>query len=171
VNGGSQSPASQFLRLFLCSDGILTVHAVRDDVSSWVSCLAGSTKSSSSNAATAAGQQLPFRASDDNDGPPECALDWAVPVHDLNCEYVFPSDYNPKAPLVELDTPDYYGRVRKDKVFEMLLAQAGLRLAALLNMILADPAEIEANGYLKDWTIEAEEYRQTFAYRWFGLVW
>jgi hypothetical protein len=52
----------------------------------------------------------------------------------------------------------------------MLLAKAGLRLAALLNIILADPAEVEMKGFLKDWVADAEEYSKTRAYRWFGLV-
>jgi hypothetical protein len=155
--------------------------AIRDDVSTWVSCPNGSNETSSSSSSpptaagapdTAVGQQLAFRTQvdKDDDGPSECARDWAVPVHDLNCEYVFPPEYDPKAPLIELDTPEYYGRVREAKVFEMLLAKAGIRLAAILNMILADPDEIDAKGYVRDWTVEAEAYRQSFPYGWFGSV-
>ena len=42
--------------------------------------------------------------------------------------------------LVQLDTPEYAGRIRKELVIEKLLATAGVRLAAVLNEIL-DPEE------------------------------
>jgi hypothetical protein len=37
---------------------------------------------------------------------------------------------------VELDTPEYWGRIKGDKVVEKLLAMAGIRLAAVLNSVL-----------------------------------
>ena len=40
---------------------------------------------------------------------------------------------------LELDTPDYAGRVRKEKIMERLLVQGGIRMAAVLNGLFADP--------------------------------
>ncbi|KAG6808837.1 hypothetical protein H0H87_012497, partial [Tephrocybe sp. NHM501043] len=50
-------------------------------------------------------------------------------------------EYNPRephAPLTQLDTPEYAGAIKNDLVIEKLLAQAGIRLAAVLNWLFAD---------------------------------
>jgi hypothetical protein len=78
---------------------------------------------------------------------PVCPHEWAVPIHALNCEssLIWPrflSDipegtptppHTPARELIELDTPEYAGRIRKELVIEKLLATAGVRLAAVLN--------------------------------------
>lgn len=84
---------------------------------------------------------------------PVCPLHWSTPIHALNCdsnliwpEYFSslppgtPTHHIPANELVQLDTPEYAGRIRKELVIEKLLATAGVRLAAVLNEIL-DPEE------------------------------
>lgn len=49
----------------------------------------------------------------------------------------------------------YYARVKGDNVLELQLAQAGIRLAAILNHILGEPGDVAAQGglnlaYLQD---------------------
>ncbi|KAG8979319.1 hypothetical protein FRB93_010138 [Tulasnella sp. JGI-2019a] len=99
--------------------------------------------------------------SDDPDLP-VCPYHWAEPLHKLNCEIVFPPELdtpdpnkrswltkassglitlasNPRPEYLELDTPKYAGYIRDHKILEKLLAQAGVRLAAVLNDIF-DPS-------------------------------
>lgn len=84
---------------------------------------------------------------------PVCPLHWAKPIHKLNCGsgLIWPTYFSSLPPgtpthhipaneLVQLDTPEYAGRIRKELVIEKLLATAGVRLAAVLNEIL-DPEE------------------------------
>ncbi|KAG6840558.1 hypothetical protein C0991_005834 [Blastosporella zonata] len=47
-------------------------------------------------------------------------------------------EFTPRAPLLQLDTPEYAGVIKDDLVIEKLLAQAGIRLAAVLNWLFAD---------------------------------
>ena len=79
-----------------------------------------------------------------------CPYAWASEIHPLNCEVAWPAkldetDYNapegvqPETPLLELDEPWYSGRIRKELIVERLLATGGIRLAAILNDIFADP--------------------------------
>lgn len=69
---------------------------------------------------------------------PACPYTWAKKVHPINCEYAWPKAYNGTGPLIELDTPEYLGKIGDDKVIEYLLAKAGLRLAKVVNEILGD---------------------------------
>ena len=41
-------------------------------------------------------------------------------------------------PYLELDTPEYAGKVRSELVVEKLIAQGGIRLAGVLNWLFAD---------------------------------
>ncbi|KAJ7879527.1 phospholipase C/P1 nuclease domain-containing protein [Mycena olivaceomarginata] len=82
-------------------------------------------------------------------------------IHALNCEIVWPAaldqpPYNdtrpPGAmeeqeffsfdedsiPFVELDTPQYSGVISEQRIVEKLLAQAGLRLAGVINYLFAE---------------------------------
>ena len=53
------------------------------------------------------------------------------------------------APPQELNTASYHGKIVGDKVVEKLLAMAGLRLAATLNVILADSIELQTFGAIR----------------------
>ncbi|KAG6828220.1 hypothetical protein H0H92_008753 [Tricholoma furcatifolium] len=50
---------------------------------------------------------------------------------------------SPRTPLLQLDTPEYAGRIKDEMILEKLLAQAGIRLAAVLNWLFADVVEGE----------------------------
>lgn len=104
------------------------------------------------NAKTAASPQ-------DDPSLPACPLHWSAPIHQLNCDVVFPPELDrpdpsgrhvlttlaqslfgwfgleslAEPPLLELDTPAYAGKIREHKVVEKLLAMGGVRLAAILN--------------------------------------
>lgn len=53
-------------------------------------------------------------------------------------------------PYLELDTPEYAGKIRSELVVEKLLAQAGVRLAGVLNWLFADLEDENAKDGL--WT-------------------
>lgn len=80
---------------------------------------------------------------DDNANFPACPYTWAKPLHTINCAYAWPQGWDPRSPVVELDTPEYLGKIGDDKVIEILLAKAGIRLAAILNSIfLKDQVDV-----------------------------
>ncbi|KDQ22437.1 hypothetical protein PLEOSDRAFT_1090971 [Pleurotus ostreatus PC15] len=88
-----------------------------------------------------------------------CPYHWSQPIHALNCRLVWPKEIDeppyshaasaegertPRVPLLELDTPKYAGVVEKEWILEELMAQAGLRLAGVLNWLFMDPVEGES---------------------------
>ncbi|KAG8987783.1 hypothetical protein FRB90_003150 [Tulasnella sp. 427] len=102
--------------------------------------------------------QLPVTSKSLADDPdlPACPNHWARALHALNCEVTFPPQldtpnphksswlermldktvgfaFNPRPDYLELDTPEYTGRIRNEKLVEKLLAMGGVRLAAVLN--------------------------------------
>ncbi|ORX36722.1 phospholipase C/P1 nuclease domain-containing protein [Kockovaella imperatae] len=68
---------------------------------------------------------------------PACPFSWSKPIHQLNCDIVWPKNYVPGR-HIELDTKDYLGRIDSEKTLEKLLAMGGIRLASILNTILGD---------------------------------
>jgi hypothetical protein len=76
--------------------------------------------------------------SGDTDDFPACPFTWGKKIHPINCEYAWPANWDPRNPVVELDTPEYLGKLGDDKVVEMLLAKGGIRLAAILNAIFLE---------------------------------
>ncbi|KAI0062661.1 phospholipase C/P1 nuclease [Artomyces pyxidatus] len=117
-------------------------------------------------------------------GPPQttdddvlCPYAWAAPLHELNCEVVWPRELDepryahvdgghddhvhaasaedelraldrdalPTAEVgkyLELDTPEYAGRIQREWVVEKLLAMGGIRLAAVLNVIFVPLVDV-----------------------------
>ncbi|KIJ29270.1 hypothetical protein M422DRAFT_37004 [Sphaerobolus stellatus SS14] len=74
-----------------------------------------------------------------------CPFTWGQPIHALNCEIVWPRELNSdNPPHIELDTPEYSGKLKKQKIVMKLLAMGGVRMAAVLNEIFADPEEVAA---------------------------
>ncbi len=75
-----------------------------------------------------------------------CPYAWTAPIHKLNCEVVWPAALDepetegraPRREYLELDTPEYAGSIEKKWIIEKLLAQAGVRLAGILNHIFAE---------------------------------
>lgn len=51
-------------------------------------------------------------------------------------------------PYLELDTPEYSGKIRDEWVVEKLLAQGGIRLAGVLNYLFADEGAGDICGKL-----------------------
>ncbi|KZT70424.1 phospholipase C/P1 nuclease [Daedalea quercina L-15889] len=52
---------------------------------------------------------------------------------------------SPHPELLELDTPEYAGRVREDWVVERLLAMAGIRLAGILNGLVLGESDVRVH--------------------------
>lgn len=48
------------------------------------------------------------------------------------------TDLKEQPPYLELDTPEYSGKIRDEFIVEKLIAQAGIRLAGVLNFLFAD---------------------------------
>lgn len=111
-----------------------------------------------------------------------CPYAWAAPLHQLNCDIIWPpeldefastyfpesgedvhdhdhdhdhehednnvdltiniEDFNNDNSYLELDTPEYAGRIEKEFLMEQLLAMGGIRLAAILNYLFADADEV-----------------------------
>ena len=73
-----------------------------------------------------------------------CPYHWSKPIQALNCELVWPAEFDhpphspEPQPIMELDTPEYAGKIRKDRVIEKLIAQAAIRMAAILNGLFSD---------------------------------
>lgn len=97
-------------------------------------------------------QQPDFSAEADDDANfPACPYTWAKPLHTINCAYAWPQGWDPRSPVVELDTPEYLGKIGDDKVVEMLLAKAGIRLAAILNSIfLKDDVDVGRGPWFEE---------------------
>lgn len=74
-----------------------------------------------------------------------CPSSWAKEPHTYNCGYVYPPDFDATQSPVQLSAA-YVNKVKNDKIIESLLAKGGLRLAATLNTILGDEAELRAYG-------------------------
>jgi len=87
-------------------------------------------------------------------GPPKssdsdvlCPYAWGKPIHKLNCDLIWTPDLHesetetegraPRKDYPELDTDEYAGNIEKKLIVEKLLAQAGVRLAGILNRIFA----------------------------------
>lgn len=87
---------------------------------------------------------------DDTDLP-VCPYAWTKPMHPLVCSYAFADPVPPvnetnRGPLVELNVPEYAGRVHDHKIIHRQLARAGIRLAAVLNTILLPEAQRAKGG-------------------------
>jgi hypothetical protein len=93
--------------------------------------------------------------SSDTDDEAVCPYHWATPIHQMTCEWIWPKEMDeppyggpssskfglfgrpPSHPYLELDTPEYGGKIAREWVVEKLFATAGIRLAAILNYLFA----------------------------------
>lgn len=90
-----------------------------------------------------------------------CPYAWARDIHALNCAFpIWPAEFDvphdveggargemgrrprPHPELLELDTPEYAGRLREGWVVERLLAMAGIRLAGILNGLVLGEVDV-----------------------------
>ncbi|KAG9092246.1 hypothetical protein FS749_015895 [Ceratobasidium sp. UAMH 11750] len=78
---------------------------------------------------------------------PVCPYHWAEPAHQMVCDFIWRADLegvkDPKNVTysIELNTPEYAGRVRDEKMVEKQRALGGMRLAAVLNEVLGSEEE------------------------------
>jgi len=123
----------------------------RDEVDSWLECPGQQTPEPLSMWQQT--KRLVFgRAwrSSDTDDEVVCPYHWATPIHAMNCEWIWPKEMDeppyggsglfggrPSHPYLELDTPEYGGKITREWVVEKLFAMAGIRLAAILNYLFA----------------------------------
>ena len=113
-------------------EGLLGAWA--DDIFSWARC--PSAPLTTSNPVQ---HHLGIPPTDDDT---VCPYFWAKPIHSLNCEIVWPPAMDAdNHPPIELDTPEYAGRIEKEMLVGKLLAMGGIRTAAVLNTIFGDPEE------------------------------
>ncbi|KAF9070395.1 S1/P1 nuclease [Rhodocollybia butyracea] len=148
-------------------EGIL--HDWQDQVPAWLACPSEADQASSSTE----GYPHPFSyffqtwryisdyfrsTSAPTDDSTVCPHYWAQPIHAMNCEFVWPKALDeppysnldsarprPKSPYLELDTPEYSGYIAENRILERLMAQAGIRLAGILNWLFADLGEGAGN--------------------------
>lgn len=127
----------------------------KDEVNSWLECPAQQDPET-----TSVWQQTKqlvvgraWRPSDTDDEA-VCPYHWAAPIHQMTCEWIWPAELDeppygsslsrfgplgkrPSHPYLELDTPEYGGRIAREWVVEKLFAMGGIRLAAVLNYIFS----------------------------------
>ncbi|KAG8740698.1 hypothetical protein FRC10_004043 [Ceratobasidium sp. 414] len=119
----------------------------KDQIDSWTTC-------PQFDLARSQGQEV-FKLGAPFEDPvdvPVCPYHWAEPSHQMLCDFIWRADLqgvkDPKNVTysIELNTPEYAGRVRDEKMVEKQLALGGLRLAATLNEVLGSEEEKRAFG-------------------------
>ena len=116
-------------------DGIGKTWAGEAD--SWIKCpTTGSTLSHGGDPQEQIVLQSQWAASDTDDGS-VCPFYWAAPIHNLTCDWIWPKQVDENKPPVQLDVDWYGGKITREWVVERFLTMAGLRLAAVLNLIFA----------------------------------
>lgn len=132
----------------------------KDDLAEWVSC---PSSYSTAPEQLAASQQVLGTPPVSTQETPDlgrwddefvCPYAWAKPMQEINCNVIWPKiyDHPPKKsgededPIIELDTPEYAGAIRKAGIVENLLARSGVRMAAVLNGLFATEEELRAAG-------------------------
>ena len=115
------------------------------EVDSWIQCPAvGTSQSHGGGPSDQTTLQSQWQPSDTDDES-VCPWHWASPIHQITCDWAWPKQLDeppydePQGPLLQLDTKAYGGKVTQEWVVEKLLAMAGLRLAAILNLVFAHP--------------------------------
>ncbi|ELU43727.1 s1/P1 nuclease domain-containing protein [Rhizoctonia solani AG-1 IA] len=104
-----------------------------NEIQEWISCPKPSVSLHDAQLRMAQGD-LMF---DDPVDVPVCPHHWTIKTHDMLCTYIWPFGLTDKTPPRELNTADYAERVRSELVVEKQLAIGGMRLAAVLNNVLA----------------------------------
>ncbi|GAB1528184.1 hypothetical protein RhiTH_011376 [Rhizoctonia solani] len=104
-----------------------------NEIQEWISCPKPSVSLHDAQLRMAQGD-LMF---DDPVDMPVCPHHWTIKTHEMLCTYIWPLGLTDKTPPRELNTADYAERVRSELVVEKQLAIGGMRLAAVLNNVLA----------------------------------
>jgi hypothetical protein len=158
-----------------------------DEVEDWLECPAPARPANLFKRVVQAVFGAGPRAMSETDDARLCPRAWAAPIHQLNCDIIWPHalddmhrdhaelprGYDDEGAththaesaedemraavaslgrpgrndggLIELDTPEYAGAIAQAWIVEKLLAQGGIRLAAILNDIFA-PLTVQAQG-------------------------
>ncbi|GAA5832034.1 hypothetical protein JCM11251_002795 [Rhodosporidiobolus azoricus] len=93
---------------------------------------------------TAAKGQLTFSSTEKTSKVEDiaCPIRWATETHRVTCELGFPEGYDEHGALREIGGESEFWRgLKADHSLARLLLQGGLRLAAVLNTVLAEPAK------------------------------
>ncbi|GAA6030918.1 hypothetical protein JCM8097_008935 [Rhodosporidiobolus ruineniae] len=141
LNGAIYDP---YIRL-LVWEGIRSWY--RTSLPSWLSCPSSPAHLSS------AGDQLSFSAPLQSGlDSVVCPVSWATATHRVTCELAFPEGYDMDAhPQPEIGgNSEFWRKLKADHSLARLLLQGGLRLASVLNTVLAAPARdlAEKNGWV-----------------------
>jgi len=105
------------------------------EFNSWFECSATNSRGDDQTVV-----QSQWSPSETDDGA-VCPWYWVNPIHELTCDWAWPKELDeppydePNAPLLQLDTDEYAGKITNEWVVEKLLTMAGLRLASILNQI------------------------------------
>lgn len=87
---------------------------------------------------------------EDTDDEVVCPYHWSKPIHQLNCDFIWPKEMDEPpyshisgrqpsgGPYLELDTAEYGGRIADEWMLEKLMATAGVRLASILNWLFVE---------------------------------
>ncbi|QRV96020.1 S1/P1 nuclease [Ceratobasidium sp. AG-Ba] len=79
---------------------------------------------------------------------PVCPYAWSVASHKLLCDFLWSPDFDESddSDPVELEKPEYAGRIRDMKIVEKQLALGGMRLAAVVNAVFGSEEDKRAFG-------------------------
>ncbi|GAA5986624.1 hypothetical protein JCM11641_005169 [Rhodosporidiobolus odoratus] len=124
----------------------------RSSLSTWLSCDASASLSAS---ASASPDQVTFSSAVGSEKRIEdvvCPVRWATETHKVTCGFAFPEGYDMHAqPPQEIGgNSQFWKDLKADHSLARLLLQAGLRLAATLNTVFAEPAHAlaEERGWI-----------------------
>ncbi|GAA5870418.1 hypothetical protein JCM8547_004027 [Rhodosporidiobolus lusitaniae] len=163
-----------YLRLLL-NEGVRSWY--RTGLAEWLDCSASPSSISLPSLASSTSSQLIFSSPVSPSIEPGerdwedtvCPIRWATETHRVTCELAFPEGYDEhKNPPLEIGGNSKWWRdLQADHSLARLLLQAGLRLAATLNTVLAEPARklAEENGWVV--LLEMEE-RGRVNFDWVG---
>ncbi|CAE6452693.1 unnamed protein product [Rhizoctonia solani] len=88
-------------------------------------------------------------------GVPVCPYHWAQPSHQLLCDFIWRSNFvgveDPEDAIyeIEINIPEYAGRIRNENMVEKQLAPGEIRLAEVLNAVLGSEEEKRSSGVLR----------------------
>ena len=115
------------------------------DLESWLACPVDNYDGAAASAQHVLGSPGSDRLSTRLAGV-ACPSAWAKEPHSFNCGYVYPADFDTTQQVPFQLSASYVTKIKGDKIIESMLAKGGIRLAAVLNTILGDEAELQTLG-------------------------
>ncbi|KAJ1299878.1 hypothetical protein OPQ81_002672 [Rhizoctonia solani] len=145
LNGSNYDPLIRWIVL----EGIYGWWAT--ELEEWTTCPQFAMENQVSQQVMGLAEEPPYK---DPIDVPVCPYHWAKPSHQMLCDFIWRPDLqgvkHPRDAVykIELNTPEYAGRVRNEKMVEKQLALGGMRLAAALNEVLGSEEDIQEFGIL-----------------------